>query len=118
MGRFEQLFWRFFAIEDAFVRPPNFQKSTPNFQKALTFENRSSPFFEEIAANCLNFNALVKTQKMAVFFVQSFSRAEFSKFEALKRGNFEHCLKNLNFLAWLPCNSFILCTFAGRILKN
>ena len=33
------------------VSTPNFQKSTPNFSAALTFENRRTPFFAKTAAN-------------------------------------------------------------------
>ncbi|MBQ8097346.1 MAG: hypothetical protein IJ243_09745 [Prevotella sp.] len=45
---FVQVFCSFFASFRVSVSTPKFQKSTPNFSAALTFENRRTPFFGKI----------------------------------------------------------------------
>ena len=48
-GRFAQLFSRFFASFRSFLSTPNFQKSTPQKNLALTFESEEVSNFAQIS---------------------------------------------------------------------
>ena len=77
---FVHVFCSNFATFRVSVSSLNFQKSTPNFQKALTFENRGTPFFEK-QAQVTDFQRFRKSSKYSRFFAKKVVRAEFSKYE-------------------------------------
>ena len=72
-------FPRFFASSGSFLSTPNFQKSTPFENLALTFSSEKAPKFGKIALNRLVFSCLANLLKIGVFFSQKFSRAKFSR---------------------------------------
>ena len=83
---FVHVFCSNFAAFCVSVSTPNFQKSTPNFSAALTFENQRRSIFSKNQSKRLISSRLANPLKNGVFFAKKYFCAEFLSYGGPKMG--------------------------------
>ena len=90
------IFLCFFASTSPSVSTPNFQKSTPFENLALTFFSVPPPYFRQNKHKHLYFNHLAKPLKIRLFSAKKFLAQNFRKFEGVECSLWEQIRKKIN----------------------